>query len=370
MLPRVFTNPPPLPVILLALALTAIAAYVVAYIAARLARSLLVWVVGGQSVATPASPAIRRPVRFIGAMVFLVAAAAFFFPSVEALGYRARTGLPLHTLSEWFFASGLRALFIAVLAYVAIRAMSLLVRRFEEDVAASDGTDALERAKRARTLGDVLRKSVTAVVLAIAFLMILRELRLDIMPLLTGAGIAGVALGFGAQTLVRDVIGGFFLTFEDQVRVGDVVTVNGIGGLVEAINLRTLVLRDFEGTVHIIAAGTITTLSNRSRDFAYAVLDIGIGYEDDPDKAMAVLRSVGAELQADPAWKPHILAPIEVVGVDVLGPYSVTIKMRMKTVALKQWDVGRELRKRILRALPANGISLPLPRQDLVVRQG
>jgi small conductance mechanosensitive channel len=190
---------------------------------------------------------------------------------------------------------------------------------------------------------------------------------MDIVPLLSAAGIAGVALGFGAQTLVRDVIAGFFLTFEDQVRVGDVVSVNGIGGLVEAINLRTVVLRDFDGTVHIVPAGTIQTLSNKSRDFAYAVVDVTVGYEEDPDRVMALLREVGAELQADPAWQPHVGAPVEVVGVESIAQWEVTIKLRMKTAPLKQWDVGRELRKRIRRTLEANAIKPPVPKQELTI---
>jgi small conductance mechanosensitive channel len=354
-------------VLLIAIGVTLAAAYLVAVVAARLVRSLLVWVVGGRAVAVVSSPAIRRPVRFIAATIFIVAAAAFFFPAVEALGYPARTGLPLQTLSRWFFASGLRAFFIAVLAYAAIRATSLLVRRFEDDIGRVQGEDVVDRAKRARTLGDVLRKAVTALVAAIAFLMILRELGMDIVPLLSAAGIAGVALGFGAQTLVRDVIAGFFLTFEDQVRVGDVVSVNGIGGLVEAINLRTVVLRDFDGTVHIVPAGTIQTLSNKSRDFAYAVVDVTVGYEEDPDRVMALLREVGAELQADPAWQPHVGAPVEVVGVESIAQWEVTIKLRMKTAPLKQWDVGRELRKRIRRTLEANAIKPPVPKQELTI---
>lgn len=366
---RVFEAAPPVTIVVIGLAITLLAAYIVAFIAARLVRGLLVWVVGGRQVAVLGSPAIRRPVRFVGGMVFIVAAAAFFFPAVEALGYRARTGLPLHTLSEWFFASGLRALFIAVLAYAAIRTMSLVVRRFEDDITRTGGADSVDRAKRARTLGDVLRKAVTALVLAVAVLMILREVGMDIMPLLSAAGIAGVALGFGAQTLVRDLIGGFFLTFEDQVRVGDVVTVNNIGGVVEALNLRTIVLRDFEGTVHTIAAGTITIMSNKSRDFAYAVMDVVVGYEEDPDRVIAMLRDVGARLQADPAWQPHILAEIEVVGVESIANWEVTIKLRIKTAPLKQWDVGRELRKRIRKALEENGIKPPIPRQELTLRQ-
>ncbi|MGE5814569.1 MAG: mechanosensitive ion channel family protein [Acidobacteriota bacterium] len=366
---RVFVQPPPVHVLVLGSIITVLAAYLVAFVAARLVRSLLVWVVGGKEVAVTSSPAIRRPVRFIGALVFLVTAAALVFPVIDALGYRARTGLPLHALSDWFFKSGLRALFIAVLAYVAIRTLSLLVRRFEDDIAGVHGVDVLERAKRARTLGDALRKAVTALVLAVALLMILRELGLDIIPLLSAAGIAGVALGFGAQTLVRDMIAGFFLTFEDQVRVGDVVEVNSVSGLVEAINLRTIVLRDFDGTVHTVPAGTIDRLSNKSREFAYAVLSVVVGYEEDPDKVMALLSEVGRALQQDAAWQPWVLAPIEIVGIDSIADWQVTITVRMKSAPLKQWEVGRELRKRIRAALQANGIAPPVPKHEVLLKR-
>lgn len=367
---RVFPTPPPVHILIIATLITVLAAYIVAVIAARLVRALLTWVVGGREVAVTASPAIRRPVRFIGGVVFLVTMAALFFPVVEGLGYRASTGLALHALSDWFFDAGLRALFIAVLAYVAIRTMTLMVRRFEDDVSRAGGVDVVERAKRARTLGDVLRKALTAIVLAIAFLMILRELRMDIMPLLSAAGIAGIALGFGAQTLVRDLISGFFLTFEDQVRVGDVVSLDEVGGLVEEINLRTIVLRDFDGTVHIIPAGTINRLSNKSREFAYAVINIVVGFEEDPDRVMALLREVGDALEKDPAWQPRILAPIEIVGVDSIADAQVTITLRMKTAPLKQWDVGRELRKRIRAMLQANGITPPVPKQEVLLKRG
>jgi small conductance mechanosensitive channel len=164
--------------------------------------------------------------------------------------------------------------------------------------------------------------------------MVLREFRLDIAPVLTGAGIVGLAVGFGAQTLVRDVISGFFLILEDQVRVGDVAAINGTGGLVEELNLRTIVLRDFEGTVHVFPNGSITTLANRSKDFSYYVIDLGISCREDPDRVAAVLREVGAGMQADPQYGPSILEPLEIVGVDAFADWAMTLKMRLKTVPL------------------------------------
>ncbi len=364
---RIFGAPPPLHVLVGAALITCVAAYVIAFLTARVVRSVLVAIVGGKDVAVVSSPAISRPVRWIGLTVFLLTAAAFFFPAVELFGVRPHTGLPLHTLSDWFFDSGLRVLLIAILAYMIIGAAALLIRRFEEDLSRGTGLDVLERAKRAKTLGGLLSNIVVVGVVALAALMMLRELKVDIVPLLTGAGVAGVALGFGAQTLVRDVIAGFFLILEGQVRVGDVVSVNNVGGLVEAINLRTIVLRDFDGTVHIIPNGTINLLSNRAREFAYAVLTVNVGYESDTDRVVALLKTIGSELQADPAWQPNVLAPIEVTGIDSLGDWAVAIQLRMKTPPLKQWDVSRELRRRIKKTFEANGIRFPRPAQDVAV---
>ena len=177
-------------------------------------------------------------------------------------------GVRLSVVTGWLFGPGLRVIVIALLAYASIRATGLVVRRFEHEVASGSTLDALERAKRARTLGAVISKVMTVVVLGVATLMILQQFNIDITPVLTGAGIAGLAVGFGAQALVRDVISGFFLLLEDQVRVGDVAAINGTAGLVEQLNLRTIVLRDGEGTVHVFPNGAITTLANRSKDFS------------------------------------------------------------------------------------------------------
>ncbi len=193
----------------------------------------------------------------------------------------------------------------------------------------------------------------------IAVLMILRELNLDITPILTGAGIAGVAIGFGAQTLVKDVISGFFLLLENQVRVGDVVTINGQGGLVEALTLRTIVLRDETGAVHIFPNGSITTLANQTKDFSYYVINLAVDYDEDPDRVMQVMREVADDLRADPKYSSVILQPLEVSGIDSFGEANIIIKSRIKTVPLKQWDVGRELRRRLMKRFAAEGIKFP-----------
>ncbi len=179
--------------------------------------------------------------------------------------------------------------------------------------------------------------------------------------MLTGAGILGLAVGFGAQSIVKDFFSGFFLILENQVRVGDVAVVNDVGGMVEAITLRTITLRDMEGTVYIFPNGSITKLANRTKDFSFAVLDVSIGYGEDTDRVTEILRSVGAGLRADTTFSTSILDDLQVLGVDRLAESAVILKVIMKTLPLKQWEVARELRRRIKREFDRQGIELPFP---------
>ena len=366
MLTRLFEGQPDWEPIVFAVIGTLLAAWLAARLARRLAGTVLAATLGGRLDA--ASPLVRRPLRLVGAAVFVLVTALLLFPAFEIAGLRPTTGVALGEIAAWTFGSGLKVLLIALFAYALVRAVVLLVKRFEYELTSATGMDALERAKRARTLGGVISRVATIAITAIAVLMILREFRIDIAPVLAGAGIAGLAVGFGAQTLVRDIISGFFLILEDQVRVGDVAAINGVGGLIEEINLRTVVLRDLEGTVHVFPNGSITTLANRSKDFSYYVIDLGISYRQDPDQVTAVLRDVGAELQGDPRFGPFILAPIEIFGVDAFADWSLTLKLRIKTVPLKQWEVGRELRRRIKKAFDRHGIEIPFPERVVTVR--
>ncbi len=351
------------------IALAVVPTALVAWLAARAARTVLTALMRhllSDTIAT-SSPLVRAPLRLIGAAVFVLVFGVLIFPAFELAGLRPRAGVHLRTLSAWFFDSGLRVLLIFAVAYALIRMVGIGVKRFENDVNFGTGLDALERAKRARTLGSVLTNVTTVLVIVIAFLMILREFRVDISPAVTGAGIVGVALGFGAQTLVRDLIGGFFLILEDQVRVGDVAAINGIGGLVEAINLRTIVLRDEEGTVHVIPNGTINTLANRSKDFSYYVINLPLAYGEDVHGVTALLKEIAAGMQAEDAYRPFILAPLEVIGVDAFEESAVRLKVRIKTAPLKQWFIGRELRRRLLEALEERGIQLFSPQRTLTM---
>jgi moderate conductance mechanosensitive channel len=344
----------------------------VAWIGARLARRFTAAAMKGAvgDTLVPTSPLVRGPLRLVESTAFVLIFAVLIFPALELAGLKPRTGVHLGKLSEWSFNHGLTLLATIVLCYALVRITALLVTRFEYELNRGTTLDALERAKRARTLGTVINKVVSVTLSGVVLLVMLHSFGLNITPFLTGAGILGLAVGFGAQTLVRDVISGFFLILEDQVRVGDVAAINGVGGLVEAINLRTIVLRDAEGTVHVFPNGAITTLANRSKDYSYHVIDLPVSYRDDPDRVAAILKEIGAEMQADPAFGPWILEPLEVQGVDAFRDWSIVLKMRIKTVPLKQWDVGREFRKRLRRRFNENGIEVPYPvvRADEVAR--
>jgi small-conductance mechanosensitive channel len=318
---------------------------------------------------TTSSPLVRAPLRLLGIAVFVLVGGLLLFPAFDLAGLQPRAGLPVEALESWLVGDGLRVLLIALVAAAAIRITHVIVQRFEFEVAQGSGLDALERAKRVRTLGAVVSKVLTSLIAGVALLMILRLVGLDITPVLTGAGIIGLAVGFGAQTLVRDIITGFFLLLENQVRVGDIAAINGTGGFVEQINLRTIVLRDAEGVVHVFPNGSITTLANRTKDFSFYMIDLGVSYREDTDHVIAVLREVGAEMQADDRFGPSILEPVEIWGVDAFADSAVMIKLRIKTVPLKQWEVGRELRRRIKKAFDARGIEIPFPQRVVTMRE-
>jgi len=356
MMSRLFTNSPGWQPLVLAIS----AVLVIAWLAARLARRVVARVLRAvlRDTVTPQSPQVQGPLRLIGALTLLLVFSVLIVPGFEVAGLQPRAGVHLRSLAAWAFDSGLRVLLIAGVAFALVRMVTIGVKRFESDVNFGTGLDALERAKRARTLGSVITNIATVVVVGSALLMILQEFRVNISPALTGAGIIGVALGFGAQNLVKDLIGGFFLILDNQVRVGDVVSINGTGGLVEAINLRTTILRDEEGTVYILPNGNINTLANRSMQFSYYVVNLPLAYGVDTDKATTVMIDVANGLQKDDAFSPFILAPLEVIGVDAFEQNAVRVKVRIKTAPLKQWYVGREFRRRLYKAFGEHDIEL------------
>ena len=272
---------------------------------------------------------------------------------------------------DWLVTSGLRILLVVVIAFVAVKLVYRLIDGLEARIAARSGAfdSALETGRRLTTVRNLLKHLVFIVVWGIAAMIILRELGVDIAPIIAGAGIMGLAVSFGAQNLVRDIISGFFMIMEDQVRVGDVAVVNGTGGTVEEINFRTIVIRDLEGTVHVFPNGTVTQLANRSKGWARYVVDVNVSYKEDPDRVVNVLKRVGEELAKDPLFGGFILEPIQILGVDSFSASGYVIKSMIKTLPLKQWDVGRELRKRIKNKFEIEGIDLSSPPTTISVSQ-
>jgi small conductance mechanosensitive channel len=249
-------------------------------------------------------------------------------------------------------------------SFVVLRIIKLAVAQVEHFVRQKDGA-AIEAQKRAQTLGKIINSAAAVVVVSVSVMMILSEFSMNIMPIITGAGIAGLAIGFGAQNLVRDVISGFFIILEDQIRVGDAATINGVSGNVEAIKLRTTILRDFNGTVHIFPNGEIKQVANHTKEYSYYAIDVGVAYKENVDEVMDLLRETGSELLEDPQFAKLILSPLEVLGVDSFGNSQVTIKMRIKTQPQQQWVVGRELRRRIKNAFDSHKIEMPFPHMSV-----
>jgi small conductance mechanosensitive channel len=298
----------------------------------------------------------RQVVRALAVVAFGVAGNATLSLSLSKAGFDVPEWTPRRVVS-WMLSRGIHVLIIVAGGYITLRAANLSIEHVKFR-AAGRGTAPrdLERHRRAATLGSIVSSSLTALVFFLAGLMVLRELSIDIVPLLTGAGIAGLAIGFGAQNLVRDVISGFFMILEDQVGVGDVVRIQSVTGTVEEIKLRTIVVRDADGAVHVFPNGTITTLANLSKDFAYAVVDVVVMHGESLDRVVSALRMIGTGVQADPQVGPLIVGPFEVLGVQELRETSLTIRCRFKTLPLQQFPVAAELRRRIAAGLAARGV--------------
>jgi len=223
----------------------------------------------------------------------------------------------------------------------------------------------LEEGKRVNTLIGIVKGTLNIALAAIFVLIFLRELGIDIAPLLAGAGIIGLAVGFGAQELVRDVISGFFMLLENQLRVGDIVKINDTGGVVEGIELRTITLRDLAGVVHIFQNGKINSLSNMTKEWSGAVFDIGVAYKENADHVISIMKEVAEELRGSDDFKDFMLEPMEVFGLDNFGDSAIVIKARIKAVPGKQWVVGREYRKRLKAAFDKVGIEIPFPHRTI-----
>ncbi|HEV7372455.1 mechanosensitive ion channel domain-containing protein [Arenibaculum sp.] len=256
---------------------------------------------------------------------------------------------------------------VLVIAVLAWEVVSNMIERYLTGRGADGGT--VQRSARVRTLLPLLRNAFLVVLVAVVVLILLSEIGLDIAPLLAGAGVIGLAVGFGSQTLVKDVITGMFILFEDTISVGDVVDVgNGHSGVVEAISIRTIRLRDLTGTVHAVPFSQVASVKNLTKDFSFYVFDISIAYDEDSDRVVDIVRELGGELQQDPVFSGLILEPIEVLGVDRFADSAVIIKARFKTRPSQQWGVGREFNRRLKKRFDERGVEIPFPQRTVHVR--
>lgn len=273
---------------------------------------------------------------------------------VTSFGDWLRTQFP-----QWLVTDGLAILITVVIALLALRLAMVVAGKLTVLMTRSrkDG----ESKKRAETLSGVIRWVLHLTIYLVAGMMVLDKLGVQIGPIIAAAGIVGLAVGFGAQTLVQDIISGFFILLEDQVRVGDVVSLNDKGGLVERITLRMTVLRDFAGNVHYVRNGQINVVTNMTKEYSNYVFDLGVSYRENTDEVIRVLKQIDEEMRQDPEYQQDILAPLEVAGVDKFADSAVVIKARIRTQPIKQWRVGREFNRRIKLRFDELGIEIPFP---------
>jgi small conductance mechanosensitive channel len=256
----------------------------------------------------------------------------------------------------------MRIALIILLAYAVFRFLRVAMQRVEAIlIRATEKSEIIHgaAAKRIRTLTNVLWTISSGLLWFVVALIVLGQLGVNLGPILAGAGVVGLAVGFGAQHLVRDLVSGFFLLLENQLRVGDVAIINGTGGLVESITFRAVVLRDQAGVVHIFPNGSITTLANATKDWSAYVIEVAISYKEDPDRVIAMMRQVADSMMADGVFSGLILEPMEIFGVDNFTDTAVIVKARFKTQAAQQYLVGREYRLRLKRAFDSEGVELP-----------
>lgn len=256
--------------------------------------------------------------------------------------------------------SAMHIILILLLAWVLLRLSAKSIKVLKTYLR-SHAENNLEDLKRIETLSRVFRYIASVSIGVVTGMVVLGEMGISIAPILATAGVLGIAVGFGAQSLIKDYFNGFFMLLENQVRQGDVVEAGGKGGLVEEVTLRYIKMRDYDGNVHFIPNGIITTVTNMSRGFAYAVIDVGVAYREDLDEVMALMCQVGAEIREDPDFGSKILEPLEMAGVDKWDDSAVVLRCRFKVLPLEQWGIRREYLRRLKLAFDKQGIEIPFP---------
>lgn len=279
----------------------------------------------------------------------------------------AAKGITLAEVPGWMLDHGTKILLIIVLSVIAIKLTRVFVSKVIFRVAKVRDD---EQKKRVDTLSSVIENILTLVLVIVGVLMIMGELEIEIGPVLAAAGVVGIAVGFGAQSLVKDVISGFFIIMDDQIRIGDVVEIAGKGGLVEKMNLRLTILRDLAGNVHFVRNGEITIVTNMTKDYSRYVFEIRVAYRENVDEVIEVVKLVDRQMREDPVFSLDILEPIEILGLDKFGDSAIIIKARTKTKPIRQWAVGREFNRRLKMAFDERNIEIPFPHVTLYMGQG
>lgn len=276
----------------------------------------------------------------------------------------------VNSLLPWFLSSGLKIVFIAIAALVLNKVVSRVIdKAIRIAVVSHHYTSKDAEIKRENTLIQIFTVTFRTLLFIVAGLMILKEFGIDIAPMIAAAGIAGLALGFGGQYLIRDIITGLFIILENQYRIGDVVNIDGLGGSVEEITLRKTMLRDMNGTVHHIPHGEIKRVSNLSKDFARVNMDIGVAYDSDLEQVITVINDTGRLLADDPQWSDAFIKPIQFLRVDSFADSAIIVKALGETKVLRQWEVAGEFRKRLKKAFDEQGIVIPFPQTDVHVHK-
>ena len=273
------------------------------------------------------------------------------------------------SLIDWTISELPSIVILVVLLIITLSMTSYLVKKMKKILTKrmvnKNDEPNLEVEKRLATLMSIVRTVAGIVIWTVFIIIFLKKINIDIGPILAGAGIVGLAVGFGAQELVRDFISGFFILLENQIRTGDVAIINGTGGLVEKIELRTTTLRDLSGVVHIFQNGKINTISNMTKGWSAMVFDIGVAYKEDIAKVMKLMKQVADKMMEEEEFKDNILEPMEVFGLDNFGDSASVIKGRIKTKPIQQWSIGREYRKRLKEIFDEQHIEIPFPHQTI-----
>lgn len=266
----------------------------------------------------------------------------------------------------WLLTNGISIIVIIVITIIILKITRKLIdRTFSKKAEKADS----ETQKRIETISKIIRQALTVTIIVIAGVMALGEMNIEIGPIIAAAGVLGIALGFGAQNLVKDVISGFFILMDDQIRIGDVVDIAGKAGLVEKINLRMIILRDLAGNVHFVRNGDIGVVTNMTKDYSRYVFEIGVAYRENVDEVIKVVQEIDEEMRSDPQYADDILSPIEILGLDKFADSAVIIKARTTTKPIKQWSIGREFNKRMKKRFDEENIEIPFPHTTLYMGQ-